>query len=233
MIPRKLTDGTEHRHQPSTAETEEADVAPTPSMSTEDIRESYARYAKWSARLDWINRLLTGRYRRRRFANAEGRVLDVACGTGTNFRYLPESVEIVGIDISEEMLRYARRELDVLDRKGTLVRMDAQSLEFETDSIDTVISSLSTCTFPDPILALQEMKRVCIPDGRVLLVEHGRSDVGFIARYQEWRADAHYAKAGCRVTQEPLEVVEQAGLTVNGIERGQFGRITSVAASPE
>ncbi|WP_331232629.1 class I SAM-dependent methyltransferase [Natronorarus salvus] len=154
-------------------------------MSSEDIQESYSRYAKWSDRFDRLNRLLTGRYRRRRFSNAKGRVLDVACGTGTNFRYLPESVELVGIDISEEMVGYARQELDRLDREGALFHMDAQSLEFESDSFDTVISSLSTCTFPDPITALQEMERVCSPTGRILLVEHGRSDVGLIARYQE------------------------------------------------
>lgn len=206
------------------------ELAPDGTMTLEDIQESYASYATWIARLDWLDRLITGRYRREQFSRARGRVLDVACGTGTNFRYLPESVDLVGIDISEEMLAEARDELDRLDREGRVARMDAQALEFDDDSFETVVSSFSTCTFPDPTAALQEMERVCAPGGRILLVEHGRSDVDLVARYQEWRADAHYQKAGCRVTQEPLEVVRRAGLSIDESETGQFGRITSIVS---
>jgi ubiquinone/menaquinone biosynthesis C-methylase UbiE len=200
--------------------------------SVEDVREAYARYADWIDRLGWLDRLLTGRYRRRQFASAEGRVLEVACGTGTNFRYLPESVDLVRIDVSEEMLARARTELGRLGRDGTLERMNAQALAFDDDRFETVVSSFSTCTFLDPIAALREMERVCAPDGRILLVEHGRSDVESIARYQEWRADAHYQKAGCRVTQEPLKIVRRAGLSIEATETGQFGRITAIEASP-
>ncbi len=202
-------------------------------MSVEDVRDAYARYADWIDRFDWLNRLATGRYRRRQFAGVTGRVLDVACGTGTNFRYLPDTVDLVGIDISEAMLARARDELDRLDRDGTLEQMDAQALEFDDDSFDAVISALSTCTFPDPVAALREMERVCAPDGRILLVEHGKSDVSLVARYQQWRADAHYERAGCRVTQEPLELVRRAGLSVDDVDTAQFGRITTITASPE
>jgi len=59
--------------------------------------------------------------------------------------------------------------------------MDAQALEFPDDSFDTVISSFSTCTFPDPIAALHEMERVCTPDGEILLLEHRRSDAAPLA----------------------------------------------------
>lgn len=201
-------------------------------MTVQDIQDAYARYAKWIDRFGWLNRLLTGRYRRRQFSHADGRVLDVACGTGENFRYLPESTEIVGIDISEPLLERARSELETLERDGTVTRMNAQDLQFEDESFDTVISSLSTCTFPDPGAALREMARVCRPDGRILLLEHGRSDNGLIARYQEWRADAHYEKSGCRATQEPLSVVRRAGLSVDEVETAQLGRITRIACDP-
>jgi ubiquinone/menaquinone biosynthesis C-methylase UbiE len=201
-------------------------------MTVQDIQDAYARYATWIDRLGWLNRLLTGRYRRRQFSQATGRVLDVACGAGTNFRYLPESTEIVGIDISEPLLERARAELETLERNGTIKQMDAQNLEFEDDSFDTVISSLSTCTFPDPVAALREMARVCRPDGEILFFEHGRSDNDFIARFQEWRADAHYEKSGCRVTQEPLTVVRQAGLSVIEAETAQFSRLTRIRCDP-
>lgn len=201
-------------------------------MTIPDIQNAYARYAKWIDRLGWLNRLFTGRFRRRQFSQATGRVLDVACGAGTNFQYVPESAEIVGIDISEPLLERAQSELEMLERDGTVTQMNAQNLEFEDDSYDTVISSFSTCTFPDRVAALREMARVCRPDGQILLLEHGRSDNNLVARYQEWRADAHYAKSGCRVTQEPLSVVRRAGLSVDEAETAQLGRITRIVCDP-
>jgi ubiquinone/menaquinone biosynthesis C-methylase UbiE len=201
-------------------------------MSIEEIRASYAECAPWMDRFDWLDRRLTGRYRRRLFENAEGRVLDVACGTGVNFRYLPPTVDLVGIDISPEMLARARDRLDRLEVNGTLREMDAQSLEFDDDAFDTVISSLSTCTFPDPAAALREMDRVCKPGGRVLLLEHGRSDVGPLARFQDWYADAHYATAGCRWNQKPLELVLETGLSVREASTHALGIVTLIEARP-
>lgn len=196
-------------------------------MTVSEIEESYAQMADLLHRFEWADRLLTGRYRRDRVADVEGRVLDVACGTGTNFRYLPADVDLVGIDISSEMLLKAEQTLSELAVSGTLHRMDAQALAFPDDSFDTVISALSTCTFPGPIAALQEMERVCKPGGTIRLVEHGRSNVGLLARYQEWRADAHYAKAGCDWTQDPRALVAEAGLSVTETTSGVFGMITT------
>jgi ubiquinone/menaquinone biosynthesis C-methylase UbiE len=110
--------------------------------------------------------------------------------------------------------------------------MDAQDLDFPDDSFDAVISALSTCTFPDPVAALREMVRVCRPEGTIRLVEHGRSDVGVVATFQEWRADAHYEKMGCRNTQEPTEVVTEAGLTVETTTTGLLGTITTFEIDP-
>lgn len=200
--------------------------------SLTEISDQYADKADSIHRWSWADRLFTGRYRNQQFSDASGRVLDVACGTGTNFPYLPKSVDLVGIDISQEMLDNARTELDRSGLTGSLHRMDAQDMEFPTNSFDTVISALSTCTFPDPINALQEMSRVCKPDGRILLLEHGRSDVEPIARFQDWRADAHYRKKGCRWNQEPLELVQKAGLPVISCQDAVFGIITQVEATP-
>jgi ubiquinone/menaquinone biosynthesis C-methylase UbiE len=201
-------------------------------MTIADIQAAYAEYADLAARFDWLNRLFTGRHRRQQFGDLEGRVLEVACGTGTNLRYLPDSVEYVGIDISEAMLARAWETLDRVDVEGRLERMDAQTLSFADDSFDTVVSSFSTCTFPDPVAALDEMARVCRPGGRVRLLEHGPSDVDLIARYQESRADAHYERSGCRLTQEPLEVLERSALVLEERETAQFGRLTTITARP-
>lgn len=201
-------------------------------MSVADIRAAYDEHAERMRRFEWFDRLFTGRHRRTRFGDVSGEVLDVACGTGTNFPYLPETAEVVGVDVSTAMVANARDRLGSLDLDGRIVQMDAQDLEFPDDSFDAVISALSTCTFPDPVDALHEMERVCKPNGTIRLVEHGRSDVGPIARYQEWRADVHYATAGCRWTQEPREVVEAAGLPIRDSDTGLFGTLTTFELEP-
>lgn len=201
-------------------------------MSIAEIRSVYAEQADWIHRMDWFDRRFTGRYRRQLFAAANGRVLDVACGTGPNFRYLPDTVDLTGIDISPEMLAKARQRLEPLDVDGTLYEMDAQALEFPDDSFDTVLSSLSTCTFPEPIAALRELSRVCRPDGQILLLEHGRSDVESIARFQDWRAEAHYEKMGCRWNQEPTKLVADAGLSTRRTSTRLLGIITMIQARP-
>jgi ubiquinone/menaquinone biosynthesis C-methylase UbiE len=200
--------------------------------SPDEIAEIYGEVADTLDQWSWADRLFTGRFRRRQFGDAEGRVLDVACGTGTNFPYLPVSVDLVGIDISAEMLANAREELDRLGLDGSLHRMDARALDFPDDSFDTVVSAFSTCTFPDPVGALREMRRVCRPDGRVLLLEHGRSDVAPVSRFQDWRADAHYEKRGCRWNQDPVEHVHEAGLPVVETRRALLGMVTSIEALP-
>jgi ubiquinone/menaquinone biosynthesis C-methylase UbiE len=215
-------------------DTQESDINPAANrpMPVEEIADSYAEYADRMHRVEWLDRLTVGRYRRAQFGDVDGRVLDVACGIGTNFRYLPDGVELVGIDISPEMLANAEKRLSTLEKEGDLRVMDAQELKFADDSFDTVISALSTCTFPDPITALREMERVCKPDGRIRLLEHGLSDMGPIAWFQEWRSDAHYQTNGCRWTQEPRELVDAAGLTVKDMSTGVFGTITTFDIHP-
>ncbi len=202
------------------------------SKSAEEIADAYADVADTLARWRRLDRLFAGRYRRRQFERASGRVLDVACGTGKNFRYLPTSSEVVGIDVSDEMLAHARSEIDKLDLDGVVHQMDAQALELPDDRFDTVISSFSTCTFPDPIAALHEMERVCAPDGEILLLEHRRSDAAPLARLQDWRAESHYEKNGCRLNHEPVKTVQQAGLSVENVSTSFFGLVTAIDAAP-
>jgi len=226
------TEHTERRRTDREEQRSDTDPASNRPQSVSEIRTSYADFADSMQRFEWLDRAITGRHRRRRFGDVDGKVLDVACGTGTNFRYLSETVELVGIDISPEMLTKAEDTLAELGRDGTVREMNAHDLAFPDDSFDAVISALSTCTFPDPVAALREMDRVCKPDGTIRLVEHGRSSVGPIARFQEWRADAHYEQSGCRWTQEPREIVAEAGLSVEETSTGLFGTITTFEITP-
>lgn len=197
-----------------------------------DVRETYAEQADRFDRLQWLNRRLTGGFRSRLFARARGRVLDVACGTGLNAQFLPNATTYVGVDASPEMLAHASERVGDRDRVEGFGEMDAQRLAFADDTFDTVVSALSTCTFPEPVTALNEMARVCKPGGRVLLFEHGQSSVGPVARFQAWRADAHYANHSCRWDQQPLALLADADLSVVDSSTALLGVLTTIEAEP-
>lgn len=119
---------------------------------------------------------------------------------------------------------------DVLD--VDLLEMSAQRLDFPDGTFDTVTTAMSTCTFPDPVGALREMARVTRPDGRMLLLEHGRSRVDWIARVQDHRADRHHRRTGCRSNQDVTAVLTAADLRIDATRSRTMGVFTAVVARP-
>jgi ubiquinone/menaquinone biosynthesis C-methylase UbiE len=95
---------------------------------------------------------------------------------------------------------------------------------------DTVLCTLTLCTFADPLKALREMARVCVPDGRMLLFEHGRSSRAAIADWQDRHADQHAQVLGCHWNREPLELVREAGLEVEQSDRNFLGMFHVIEA---
>jgi ubiquinone/menaquinone biosynthesis C-methylase UbiE len=199
-------------------------------MNTLDAREIQHRYdgeiGKQHLQGEFFRETIlgVGRLRRKIFSNAHGHILDVACGGGENFRHIhhPGST-FTAIELSPYMLGQAKKRAEKLGMNINLQVMDAQNLEFPDATFDTVISALSTCTFPDPVRALQEMRRVCKPTGRILLLEHGQSSWKPLARWLDRAAPAQYAEAGCRLNQDPRKVVQDAGLKLLSIERRLLG----------
>jgi ubiquinone/menaquinone biosynthesis C-methylase UbiE len=205
-----------------------------PTLSPSELAAHYDNAAPdYRAQIAFVDRWLgVGAMRRRLFARARGAVLEVACGTGENLRYLPRDVDLTAVDLSPEMAARAAREAAHLGLRVEVRVMDAGALDFPDASFDTVISSLATCTFPDPERALREMARVCRPDGRILLVEHGRSRVTWIARFQDARADGQFNAHACRWNQDTVTLVRMAGLRVVEAQTRLFGILHSIEAAP-
>jgi ubiquinone/menaquinone biosynthesis C-methylase UbiE len=111
-----------------------------------------------------------------------------------------------------------------------VVVMDAGQLAFRDGSFDTVVSTLGTCTFPDPVEALREMRRVCRPGGRILLLEHGRSSRPRVAAWQDRRAAKHAGYFGCWWNREPRETVRLAGLEPRSATRTFLGMVHVIEA---
>ena len=185
-------------------------------FTSQELSRKYNRFAPWYDLIEGLPDVLGVRSLRRRLLHqASGKVLEVAVGTGKNLRYYPDGCQVTAVDVSREMLRIARKRAAKLSMDVNFLLADTEALPFSDRSFDTVVSSLTTCTFPNPVIALQEMARVCRNDGKILLLEHGRSDRKWLGRWQDRLADRNVKALGCHWNREPLELVRQAGLKVN------------------
>ncbi|HLD71893.1 hypothetical protein A3A67_04005 [Candidatus Peribacteria bacterium RIFCSPLOWO2_01_FULL_51_18] len=204
-------------------------------FTQDEIRQGYDKAAPWyDLKISIVEGLMgIARLRRKLLRKATGKVLEIAVGTGRNFPYYPRGCAITAIDPSQQMLELAHRRAETLKMHPQLQTMDAQALAFPDHSFDTVVSSLSLCTIPDPVCALREVARVCCPDGKALLLEHGRSNTQWLARFQD-RFSAWYRQhCGCRWNHEPLQFVEDAGLEVLSHRRSFFGILHIIEARPD
>jgi ubiquinone/menaquinone biosynthesis C-methylase UbiE len=199
-----------------------------------ELKSKYDELAPSYSGMNAVTDIVFGvrRYRRRVMSKARGAVLDIACGTGENFPFFTDAESIIAVDLSEGMLNLAQQRAVKLGQTIEFHIGNAESLDFPDDSFDTVTSALSTCTIPDPVKALQEMKRVCKPDGRILLLEHGRSSWGWVGRFQERRAPAFFEQNACRWDQEPMDNIRAAGLNVVLHQRAFLGVFHMIEATP-
>jgi ubiquinone/menaquinone biosynthesis C-methylase UbiE len=103
-----------------------------------------------------------------------GQVLEIGVGTGKNLPYYPPGVKISAIDFSHRMLSRAHKKALQNNLEVEFLEMDAQQLAFPDHFFDTVFATFVFCSVPDPVLGLKELRRICKPDGRLLLLEHIR-----------------------------------------------------------
>jgi len=209
----------------------------TSPLSTEQVRRRYDDMAgNWRLLGISDTMLLINRLRRKQFSGARGDVLDVGCGTGENFEYLDKTASVTALDLSSEMIEEARRRRRQLGADIRLVVGDAEELPFPAGGFDTVISAFSSCTFPDYAAAFRQMVRVTKPGGRVLLVEHGRSSVGWIARRQDRNIERVYERSACRNNRNVAADLAEAGIEPEAhvvSHLGMMNRITiEVAGAP-
>jgi ubiquinone/menaquinone biosynthesis C-methylase UbiE len=205
-----------------------------PGALAEEIRRKYNDFARWYDLVEGVPEVCgVSRLRRELLRRASGRVLEVAVGTGKNLRYYPRGCQITAVDLSPSMLAIARQRARRLGLDVTLIEMNVEALDFPDRSFDTVVDTLALCTFPNPVSVLHEMARVCRSDGRLLLLEHGRSDRDWLGRWQDRQADRHARHLCCRWNREPLALVRRAGLRLVAVRRTFFGIFQLLEVVPD
>jgi len=152
-------------------------------------------------------------------ADAHGRVLEIGAGTGVNFPHYGEGVEsLVVTDPEPPMLRRLRERAREQAPDAEVLQAPAEDLPFEDASFDTVVSTLVLCGV-DQERSLGEIRRVLRPGGRLLFLEHVRSDDDpSLARLQDRVNRVNRFVAGCECNRRTLAAIEGAGFTVARVE---------------
>lgn len=191
---------------------------------------------RYDSQIGVVERRLLGRPRQWAVERARGRVLEFAVGTGLNLPlYGPDVTEVLGVDLSEGMLRLARARIEA-GHLGhcTVVRGDVQSLGVPDNSIDTVLSTITFCTIPDPAQAAREAMRVLVPGGRVVLAEHGPSTSRVVTAGMRVLEPLSIRFGADHLTRDPVSYLEPAGFVIDEVHRTGFAGIgiRVVAHSP-
>jgi ubiquinone/menaquinone biosynthesis C-methylase UbiE len=146
------------------------------------------------------------------------RVLEVGVGTGKSFPCYPAGMTITAIDFSPRMLEQARthaaRDHIVVD----LREADVQALSFPDASFDTAIATCVFCSVPDPLLGLSELRRVLVPGGQLLLLEHVLSYHALIRPAMKLMNPLVVQMMGAHINRETVENVGRTGFVELQVE---------------
>lgn len=203
---------------------------------TELIKKRYNRTAYLFDLMEFMSApmqaMASDKTRRKLFDQVKGQVLEVGVGTGKNLRYYSPECTVTAIDFSPNMLARARKKLGEAKAKVTLLEMDAQAMTFPDNTFDTVVATCVFCSVPDAILGMQEIKRVCKPDGRVLLLEHMRVDKQIIGPLMDAINPVVVKLMGANINRRTMENIRQAGLTVLTEEKVFGDLVKLIVAKP-
>ena len=176
------------------------------------------RFASWRARL------------RDRIVGDQG--LEVGVGTGKNLPYYPHDVKVTAIDLSPRMLERARRRASVLGLEVELREMDVQDLAFPDHVFDTLFATFVFCSVPDPVLGLRELRRVCKPGGRLLLLEHMRPGNPILGLLFDLLNPMVVRMMGANINRRTMENIRRAGWRIRVEERLSSDIVWWIEAEP-
>ena len=157
--------------------------------------------------------------RRELVCHAEGRVLEIGSGTGINFPYYRNATQVDAIEPNPLMSKQSLKRIKKSYVPIELHSASAEALPFADDTFDTVVATLVFCTIPEPIKALQEIRRVSKKGAKLLFFEHVRMDQCLFGKTQDllnplWMRICD----GCHLNRDTLDVVKKSGVTITNVE---------------
>jgi len=159
-------------------------------------------------------------HRQALLSQASGRVLEIGGGTGANLPFYGASVDSLTVTEPEQpMMQRLQSRLQERAPTATAVLASAEDLPFDDGSFDVAVSTLVLCTVADQPRALGELHRVLGPGGRLLFIEHVRSDDDRVARWQD-RLNGLQQRigCGCNCNRSTADAITRAGFSISQLE---------------
>lgn len=160
-----------------------------------------------------------------------GEVLEIGIGTGLNLaHYGPNVVRVRAVDPATILSARVRERCATVQFPVEITHQCAEQLPYQDQIFDTVVSTWTLCTIPDPVLALREVGRVLKPGGRLLFLEHGRSDDRTIAVWQDrLNPIQNVLGCGCNLNRRIDQLIIQAGLMIAHLDRFSMPNVPRLA----
>jgi ubiquinone/menaquinone biosynthesis C-methylase UbiE len=157
--------------------------------------------------------------RQRLLAGAAGQVIEIGGGTGANVPLYGPAIESLTVtEPSVPMVRRLERRAHDRDSAVKVLRAPAEDLPFDDETFDVAVSTLVLCGVDDQPRAVRELRRVLRPGGRLLFLEHVRSDDPARARLQDRMNWLNRLLVMCDCNRPTLGTIKQAGFTVTSLE---------------
>lgn len=173
-----------------------------------------------------VERAGLGALRATLLSAADGRVLEIGAGTGANLPHYGAGVESLTVTEPElPMVRRLERRVREQAPLTKVLRAPAEDLPFDDDTFDTVVSTLVLCGVDDQPRALRELRRVLRPGGKLILIEHVRSDEARLARLQDRMNGLNRFVAGCECNRPTLDSIRAEGFEVGQLERTTWKKV--------
>lgn len=160
------------------------------------------------------------RYRSQLVPLASGTVLEVGAGSGLNLPFYSSGVNrLFALEPSQELLRMARKRAEAVSFPVEFLEHSSEEIPVDDHSFDTIVTTWTLCTIPDPIKALSEMRRVLKPGGMFLFAEHGLAPEAGVRAWQE-RLNPLWRKftGGCNLNRKLDDLIRVAGFTIAHLE---------------
>lgn len=172
--------------------------------------------------MDWV---MSGqafqRLRAELLKDASGEVLEIGFGTGLNLPHYPPNISrLSAVDPADLLSDRVRERIATVSFSVQTSHLPAETLPYPDRQFDTIVSTWTLCTIPDPVQALREINRVLKLEGTFLFLEHGRSDDRTIAAWQDrLNPIQNVLGCGCNLNRQIDQLIAQAGLRIADLDR--------------
>jgi ubiquinone/menaquinone biosynthesis C-methylase UbiE len=162
------------------------------------------------------------RLRARYVPRASGSVLEIGIGSGHNLEhYSSAATRITGLDPAAELTSRAVDRAAAISQPVDILTVSGESIPAADETFDSIVCTWTLCSIPDPVAALNEMRRVLKPGGALYFVEHGRAPDADVLRWQRriepfWK----HIGGGCHLTRAADELITGAGFALAECDRG-------------